>query len=72
MKSSIKLQQNIKFFIRSNLEGRYVSERWLPYIWYISCIEITMTYTIIVTKSIQKDLDSLPNDIKARVYSNIS
>ena len=31
-----------------------------------------MTYTIIVTKSIQKDLDNLPNDIKARIYSKIS
>jgi mRNA interferase RelE/StbE len=31
-----------------------------------------MTYTIIVTKSIQKDLDNLPNDIKSRVYSKIS
>jgi len=31
-----------------------------------------MTYTIIVTKSIQKDLDNLPNDIKPRIYSKIS
>ncbi|MCA6593261.1 MAG: type II toxin-antitoxin system RelE/ParE family toxin [Pseudanabaena sp. M38BS1SP1A06MG] len=31
-----------------------------------------MTYIIIVTKSIQKDLDSLPNDIKTRLYSKIS
>jgi mRNA interferase RelE/StbE len=31
-----------------------------------------MTYIIIVTKSIQKDLDSLPNDIKTRFYSKIS
>jgi mRNA-degrading endonuclease RelE of RelBE toxin-antitoxin system len=31
-----------------------------------------MTYTIIVTKSIQKDLDNLRNDIKTRVYSKIS
>lgn len=31
-----------------------------------------MTYTIIVTKSIQRDLDNLPNDIKARIYSKIS
>ncbi|MFZ4667240.1 MAG: type II toxin-antitoxin system RelE family toxin [Prochlorotrichaceae cyanobacterium] len=31
-----------------------------------------MTYTIIVTKSIQKDLDNLPNDIKDRVYSKIA
>ena len=31
-----------------------------------------MTYAIIVTKSIQKDLDSLPNDIKARVCSKLS
>jgi mRNA interferase RelE/StbE len=31
-----------------------------------------MTYTIIVTKSIQKDLDNLPNEIKSRVYSKVS
>jgi mRNA interferase RelE/StbE len=31
-----------------------------------------MTYTISVTKSIQKELDNLPNDVKARVYSKIS
>jgi mRNA interferase RelE/StbE len=30
-----------------------------------------MTYTISVTKSIQKELDNLPNDVKARVYSKI-
>ncbi|MFN5398470.1 MAG: type II toxin-antitoxin system RelE family toxin [Pseudanabaena sp.] len=31
-----------------------------------------MTYSIIVTKSIQKDLDNLPNEIKDRVYAKIS
>lgn len=31
-----------------------------------------MTYAIIVTKSIQKDLDNLPNEIKDRVYAKIS
>jgi mRNA interferase RelE/StbE len=31
-----------------------------------------MTYTIIVTKSIQKDLDNLSNEIKSRVYGKIS
>ncbi len=31
-----------------------------------------MTYSIIVTKSIQKDLDNLPNEIKERVYAKIS
>ncbi len=31
-----------------------------------------MTYTIIVTKSIQKELDNLPNDIKSRVCSKVS
>jgi len=31
-----------------------------------------MTYSIIVTKSIQKELDNLPNEIKERVYAKIS
>ena len=31
-----------------------------------------MTYTIIVTKSIQKELGNLPNDIKVRIYTKIS
>jgi len=31
-----------------------------------------MTYAIIVTKSIQKDLDNLPNEIQDRVYAKIS
>lgn len=31
-----------------------------------------MNYAIIVTKSIQKDLDNLPNEIKDRVYAKIS
>ncbi len=31
-----------------------------------------MTYSIIVTKSIQKELDNLPNEIKERIYAKIS
>jgi mRNA interferase RelE/StbE len=31
-----------------------------------------MTYSIIVSKAIQKDLDSLPNEVKERVYAKIS
>jgi mRNA interferase RelE/StbE len=31
-----------------------------------------MTYSIIVTKSIQKELDNLPNEIKERVCAKIS
>jgi mRNA interferase RelE/StbE len=31
-----------------------------------------MTYAIIVTKSIQKELDNLPNEIKDRAYDKIS
>lgn len=31
-----------------------------------------MTYAIIITKSIQKDLDNLPNEIKERAYAKIS
>ncbi|AFZ26058.1 cytotoxic translational repressor of toxin-antitoxin stability system [Cylindrospermum stagnale PCC 7417] len=31
-----------------------------------------MTYQIIVTKSIQKELDNLPNDIKEHVYEKIA
>jgi len=31
-----------------------------------------MTYSIIVTKSIQKELDNLPNEVKERVYTKIS
>jgi len=30
-----------------------------------------MTYTIIVTKSIQKDLDNLPNDIKTSYSKDV-
>ncbi|MEY3334511.1 MAG: type II toxin-antitoxin system RelE family toxin [Cuspidothrix sp.] len=31
-----------------------------------------MTYEIIITKSIQKQLDNLPNNIQERVYDKIS
>ena len=31
-----------------------------------------MTYEIIITKSIQKKLDNLPNNIQERVYDKIS
>ena len=31
-----------------------------------------MTYAIIVTKSIQKELDNLPNEVKERVCAKIS
>ena len=31
-----------------------------------------MTYEIIITKSIQKQLDSLPNNIQERVYEKIA
>lgn len=31
-----------------------------------------MSYTIIVTKSMQKELENLPNDIKDRIYTKIS
>jgi mRNA interferase RelE/StbE len=31
-----------------------------------------MTYEIIITKSIQKQLDNLPNNIQERVYNKIS
>ena len=31
-----------------------------------------MTYQIIITKSIQKQLDNLPNNIQERVYDKIS
>jgi mRNA interferase RelE/StbE len=31
-----------------------------------------MTYTIIVTKSIQKELDNLPDRLKERVYDKIT
>lgn len=31
-----------------------------------------MTYQIIVTKSIQKELDNLPNDIKEHVYEKVA
>jgi mRNA interferase RelE/StbE len=31
-----------------------------------------MAYTIIATKSIQKELDNLPNDVRERVYGKIS
>jgi mRNA interferase RelE/StbE len=31
-----------------------------------------MTYKIIITKSIQKQLDNLPNNIQERVYEKIA
>jgi mRNA interferase RelE/StbE len=31
-----------------------------------------MTYSIIVSKSIQKELDNLPNEVKERIYAKIS
>jgi len=33
---------------------------------------VKMSYTIITTKSVQKDLDNLPNELKDRIYSKIS